>query len=164
MRVIRMLAGLTTLVGAVVLSGATPVDPDGFSSGRSCSFANTAGLYGFECWGSYPDFQGGLQPIAAVGMVRGDGRGHFAVDATLNSNFGSLPWKLDGEATLDASRDCLGQVIYSFQELGGQVLGPAVFDFSVVAGGEEILGSATAPGATGNSVPRVACRLVHIHR
>jgi hypothetical protein len=41
-------------------------------------------------------------------------------------------------------------------------VGPATFDFAVVANGNEILVSATAPQSTGFAVPRMACRLVKV--
>jgi hypothetical protein len=138
---------------------------------KSCSFRNTEGLYGFNCTGFFPPTTPGsavLQPIGFVGFVRGDGLGRFSGDATVSLDFGSLPARLDGQATLDPSRSCLGRVVYSTFEIEfapgvWQNVGPATFDFAVVADGREILGSATAPAGTGIAVPRMACRLVKVH-
>jgi len=109
-----------------------------------------------------------LQPIGFVGFVRGDGAGRFFGDATVSLDFGSLPVRLDGQATLDPARSCLGRVEYTTFEIEfapgvWQNVGPATFDFVVVANGKEILGSATAPTGTGIAVPRMACRLVKVH-
>ena len=155
-----------------------PAAPNDSSSARvnhraapACSFRNTEGLYGFNCTGFFPPTTPGssvLQPIGFVGFIRGDGQGRFSGDATVSLDFGSLPVRLDGQATLDPSRSCLGRVEYSTFEIEfapgvWQNVGPATFDFAVVADGREILGSATAPTGTGIAVPRMACRLVRVH-
>ena len=163
------------LVSAIV--GTTwGADPNARSA-RSCSFRNTEGLYGFNCTGFFPptppaSTSDALQPIGFVGYVRGDGHGRFYGPATVSLDFGSLPARLDGQATLDPERECLGRVVYSkFEiEFAPEVwvnVGPSTFDFVVVADGNEILGSATAPPSllgtpTGSAVPRMACRLVKI--
>jgi hypothetical protein len=75
---------------------------------------------------------------------------------------------VQGAPELDAStRSCLGRVSYTTFEIEfapgvWQNVGPATFDFVVVDGGKEILGSATAPAGTGIAVPRRACRLVRV--
>lgn len=166
--------GVVLLAAGSLFAVASAADRESESErGKVCSFRNTEGPYGFNCTGFYPrtDAQGsvvGQQPIGVVGVTRGDGRGHFSVEATLSTDFGSLPWKLDGDATLDPKRDCLGRVIYTTNQLtlgDGTVISlpPAVFDFAVAAAGDEILGSATAPGAFGDAVPRLACRLLKVH-
>jgi len=173
-RAIRTIPVLTLLAGASLIIAAAPAGGESDSKHqKSCSFRNTEGPYGFNCSGFYPrtNAQGevvGQQPIGAVGVVRGDGQGHFSVQATLSSDFGSLPWRLDGDATLDPERDCLGRVSYTTNQLtlgDGTVISlpPAFFDFAVAAGGDEILGSATAPGAFGDAVPRLSCRLLKVH-
>lgn len=137
---------------------------------RFCSFRNTEALYGFNCTGFFPPTTPGsaaLQPIGFVGFVRGDGRGRFYGDATVSLDFGSLPARLDGQATLDPTRSCLGRVSYTTFEIEfapgvWQNVGPATFDFVVVDDGKEILGSATAPAGAGIAVPRMACRLVRV--
>jgi hypothetical protein len=170
------LAGLLT-VGGLVYAKNIPGPNDGSAakadarSAKGCSFRNTEGLYGFNCTGFFPPTTPGstsLQPIGFVGFVRGDGLGGFGGDATVSLDFGSLPARLDGQATLDPSRSCLGRVTYSTFEIEfapgvWQNVGPATFDFVVVANGREILGSATAPAGTGIAVPRMACRLVKVH-
>jgi hypothetical protein len=176
-RAFRRLGSVAVVSTSVLLAGAAPVEKwerEARSTGgsKACSFANTEGLYGFTCSGFYPrtDATGaivGQQPIGVVGVLHGDGRGHYSADATLSSDYGSLPWRLEGDATLDAKRNCLGRVVYTTNQLtldSGYVLNlpPATFDFAVVGGGEEILGSATAPGLFGDAVPRLACRLVRV--
>jgi hypothetical protein len=143
---------------------------EGNDPGRACSFRNTEGLYGFNCTGFFPPTTPGataLQPIGFVGYVRSDGRGRFFGPATVSLDFGSLPARVDGIATLDPERECLGRVVYDTFEIEfapgvRQNVGPATFDFAVVDNGKEILGSATAPSATGSAVPRMACRLVKV--
>ena len=166
----RLLLAGTLAIGGLVLAGGSPARSEG-RPGRTCSFRNTEGLYGYNCTGFFPPTTPGssaLQPIGFVGFVRGDGAGHFSGPATVSLDFGSLPARLDGQATLDPARDCLGRVVYTTFEIEfapgfWQNVGPATFDFVVVANGDEILGSATAPTATGSAVPRMACRLVKIH-
>jgi hypothetical protein len=163
------LAG-TLAIGGLVLAGMTPARSEA-SPVRACSFRNTEGLYGFNCTGFFPPTTPGstaLQPIGFVGFVRGDGAGRFFGDATVSLDFGSLPARLDGQATLDPARSCLGRVEYTTFEIEfapgfWQNVGPATFDFVVVENGKEILGSATAPTGTGIAVPRMACRLVKVH-
>jgi hypothetical protein len=157
-------------IGGLLLAGMTPARSEA-SPVRACSFRNTEGLYGFNCSGFFPPTTPGstaLQPIGFVGFVRGDGAGRFFGDATVSLDFGSLPVRLDGQATLDPARSCLGRVEYTTFEIEfapgvWQNVGPATFDFVVVANGKEILGSATAPNGTGIAVPRMACRLVKVH-
>ena len=139
---------------------------------RSCSLRNTEGLYGFNCTGFFPPTTPGaatLQPIGFVGFIRGDGLGRFSGPATVSLDFGSLPARLGGTATLDPARECLGRVVYDTFEIEfapgfWQNVGPSTFDFAVVADGDEIFGSATAPGGTGSAVPRMACHLKKVHR
>jgi len=162
------LALAAALAAGGLIQGGSPARSEGRT--QACSFRNTEALYGFNCTGFFPPTTVGstaLQPIGFVGFVRGDGKGRFFGDATVSLDFGSLPARLDGQATLDPARSCLGRVVYSTFEIdfgGGFVnVGPATFDFVVVDGGKEILGSATAPGGTGSAVPRMACRLVRVH-
>ena len=168
-----MTRGCHSLALAAALSALGLVHGGSSAEGRpirACSFRNTEALYGFNCTGFFPPTTPGsaaLQPIGFVGFVRGDGRGRFFGDATVSLDFGSLPARLDGQATLDPNRSCLGRVEYTTFEIEfapgvWQNVGPATFDFVVVGGGKEILGSATAPTGTGIAVPRMACRLVRV--
>ena len=164
------LALAAALCAGGLIHGGSPARSEGRST-KACSFRNTEGLYGFNCTGFFPPTTPGssaLQPIGFVGFVRGDGKGRFFGDATVSLDFGSLPARLDGQATLDPARSCLGRVSYTTFEIEfapgvWQNVGPATFDFAVVDGGKEILGSATAPAGTGFAVPRMACRLVKVH-
>jgi len=168
MRVHWSAAVLSVSLGVMLSLQSARAEERPASKPRSCSFRNTEGLYGFNCTGFFPPTTPGstaLQPIGFVGFVRGDGKGRFHGPATVSLDFGSLPARIDGQATLDPARECLGRVSYTTFEIefapGYWVnVGPATFDFAVVAGGDEILGSATAPGATGSGVPRMQCRLV----
>lgn len=170
MRVQGKLAVLAVVAGAVLAGSEIRAEDRHASRPRSCSFRNTEGLYGFNCTGFFPPTTPGastLQPIGFVGYVRGDGRGRFYGPATVSLDFGSLPARIDGTATLDPTRECLGRVVYTTFEIEfapgvWQNVGPSTFDFAVVAGGDEILGSATAPTATGLGVPRMQCRLVRV--
>jgi len=102
-----------------------------------------------------------------VGYVRGDGRGRFFGDVSLNSGaaIGTIHEKVDGQATLDATRGCLGTVVYDKNKIevapGVFVPGPPLIaEFAIVEGGHEILGLPVEPGQAGDAVPRMACRLV----
>jgi len=169
-RAYHSLALAAALSAGGLIHGGNPALSEGRST-QACSFRNTEGLYGFNCMGFFPPTTPGsstLQPIGFVGFVRGDGRSRFFGDATVSLDFGSLPARLDGQATLDPARSCLGRVSYTTFEIEfapgvWQNVGPATFDFAVVDGGKEILGSATAPNGTGIAVPRMACRLVKVH-
>jgi hypothetical protein len=162
-------AGALAVGGLVSAKG--PSQAASHAPAKACSFRNTEGLYGFHCTGFFPPTTPGsstLQPIGFVGYVRGDGAGHFGGTGTVSLDFGSLPARFDGDATLDPARSCLGRVVYDPYEIEfapgvWQSVGPAIFDFTVVADGNEILGSAVAPGGTGIAVPRMACRLVKVH-
>lgn len=130
----------------------------------ACSIKLTKGLYGFQCHGS--SFTGvKLEPVTFIGTVEGDGRGMFEGYGTFNSSNGSADTHVKGPGTL--SDRCLGHVEYTNELLlpgGGTVpLDPISFDYTVVAGGAEILGTGRGfPGATGDFVPRLTCRLVRV--
>jgi hypothetical protein len=158
------LAGFAT-AGAGCQEGVAQAENE--LNGGSCNFRRTEGIYGFTCSGSSNLGQGPVL-ITAVGVATGDAKGVFSVRATLNAPLGSVPWRLKGPATLDA--DCFGRVSYDVNEIetppgsGTWIkLPPALFDFAVVGDGAEILGSAVAPGASGDDVPRLTCRLVRVN-
>jgi hypothetical protein len=134
----------------------------------ACNFHRTEGAYGFTCAGSLNLGQG-LVPVGAVGVVSGDGKGGFGGRGTLSTPLGSVPWRFNGAATMDA--DCFGRVSYDVNEIEAPPasgnwtkLPPALFDFAVVDDGSEILGSAVLPAGTGDAVPRLTCRLVRVAR
>jgi hypothetical protein len=141
---------------------------EGELSGGACTFDRTKGAYGFTCSGS-SNLGQGLVPVAVVGVVSGDAAGIFTGRGTLNTPHGSQPWRFKGPATMDP--DCFGRVTFDTNEIevpsgsGNWVkLPPDMFDFAVVGEGSEILGSLVAPGAAGEAVPRVTCRLVRVGR
>ncbi|TLY75739.1 MAG: hypothetical protein E6K43_04560 [Gammaproteobacteria bacterium] len=130
-----------------------------------CKLEMTRALYGFQCLGSA--FTGTkLEPVSFVGTVRGDGKGFFEGFGTFNSSNGSASTHVAGNGTLLPG--CFGHVDYTTNEIvvpgGGTVpLPPISFDFTVIHGGDEILGAGVAPaGTTGDVVPRLACRLVRV--
>ena len=69
-------------------------------------------------------------PAAMVGYIRGDGRGRFFGDVSLNSGapIGTIHEKVDGHATADPSRGCIATVVYdknSIELPGGVWIHPA---------------------------------------
>lgn len=127
-----------------------------------CTLKLTKGLYGFQCHGSA--FTGSaFEPITFVGTVEGDGRGLFEGYGTFSTSNGSVSTHVKGPGTL--SNRCFGHVDYTINEIvlpvGTIPLAPISFDYTVVDGGKEILGTGVAaPGVYGVDVPRITCRLV----
>ena len=131
---------------------------------RAC-IARSKGLYGFQCHGSA--FNGSIfEQVTFVGTVEGGGDGVFEGFGTFNSSNGSVSTHVKGPATF--GKNCFGRVEYTTNEIllpgGGTIpLPPVTFDFTVVDGGREILGTGVAAaGVTGDLVPRLTCRLVKI--
>lgn len=164
----RIISGtaLTAVIAALLISSnTTPVKAgDDDAKGPACNIRITKGLYGFQCHGSA--FTGvHLEPVTFVGTVDSNGRGLFEGGGTFNSSNGTASTHVKGIGTL--SDRCFGHIDYENELLlpgGGSVpLDPISFDYTVVAGGNEILGTEVgAPGATGDFVPRLTCRLVRI--
>src|SRR5215831_18708392 len=160
-----VVASLLALVGVFGLTRASAHDDEGQNV---CSFRDTEGLYGISCVGALQPGPGTpFGPAAMVGYIRGDGRGRFFGDVSLNSGaaIGTIHEKVDGQATLDATRGCLGTVVYDKNKIevapGVFVPGPPLIaEFAIVEGGHEILGLPVEPGQAGDAVPRMACRLV----
>lgn len=130
----------------------------------ACTFAAARGPYGFNCHGF--SFTGAtFEPVTFVGTVAGSATGFYDGYGTFNTSGGTIATHFAGQATLDGAR-CFGRVSYTTFEMllpgGGTVpLPPASFDFAVVLGGKELLGTGVAPaGVTGDLVPRLTCRLV----
>ena len=158
-------ATLTVAIAALGISSIVPVKADDDErKPPACSLKLTKGLYGFQCHGSA--FTGvKLEPVTFIGTVEGNGRGLFEGYGTFNSSNGSANTHVKGPGTL--SDRCFGHVEYTNELLlpgGGAVpLDPISFDYTVVSGGDEILGTGRGfPGATGDFVPRLTCRLVRI--
>ena len=135
---------------------------------QSACAAKTSNTYGFQCQGQAQLVPGvGLEPITLVGTVSGSRSGVFDGYGTLNSgSFGTLRQHLRGPAQFQ-DKTCFGHIQYKvFVALPGGVDGPELppldIDFTVVAGGDEILGAPTGYGLTGADVPRLACRLVNV--
>ena len=172
------LAGFTVLTVALV-GVASPIAPHAdqqpvaswnaaqASRARSCA-AKAAGDYGFQCHGSA--FTGSIhEPVTFVGTVTGTDDGFYEGYGTFNSSGGSASSHVAGQATFRPG--CFGHVDYTTNEIllpgGGTIpLPPVSFDFISVDGGNEILGTGVAnpPGATGDFVPRLTCRLVRTGR
>ena len=136
-----------------------------------CSFRNTEGLYGISCVGALQPGPGTtFGPAAMVGYIRGDGHGRFFGDVSLNTGapIGTIHEKVDGHSSVDPSRGCIATVVYDKNsiEVAPGVWSPPgsapplIADFAIVEGGHEILGLPVQPGAAGDAVPRLACRLV----
>ena len=165
-RIVRRLSLVFTAATLCATSAAPiTVDGDGDRNSPSCNLRMTRGSYGFQCHGS--SFTGTVhEPVTFVGTVDGDGAGTFDGFGTFNSSAGSASTHVRGSGTL--SPRCFGHVDYTTNEIllpdGGTVqLPPVSFDFAVVDGGKEILGTGVAPaGVTGDFVPRLTCRLVRI--
>jgi len=171
-RSIRILAASVLGLGsALVLGAAAWHDDDGLNV---CSFRSTEGLYGITCVGSLQPGPGApFGPAAMVGYVRGDGRGGFSGDVSLNTGapIGTIHEKLEGHATVDPARGCIGTVVYDNNSIE---IAPGVFtppgsapkltaDFAIVDNGHELLGLPVEPGQSGDALPRLACRLVKTH-
>ncbi len=128
----------------------------------ACNFAMIKGPYSFQCHGSA--FTGvALEPVSFVGTVSGNGTGFFEGHGTFNSSGGSASTHFSGPSTPVSS--CVGRVTYTTYEIltpvGPIPLPPVSFDYVVVLGGKELLGTGVAPpGVTGDFVPRLTCRLV----
>ena len=126
-----------------------------------------AGTYGFQCTGQVQLVPGlGLEPVTFAGTVTGDRNALFTGYGTFNSSFGAARQRVVGQSVFQ-DRSCFGRIHYRvFLQLGGggeAELAPLDIDFSVVNGGNEILGTPTAlPGITGAAVPRLTCRLVKV--
>ena len=158
--------GVARSASAAPVDGAAGGDDEALTAG--CKFRHTTGAYGFACSGSQNLGQGPV-PVAAVGVLAGDGKGALSGHGTLNTPLGSLPWRFSGSETVAA--DCFGRVNYDGNEIESPAgsgawikLPPALFDFAAVDDAAEILGSAIAPGGLGDDVPRLTCRLVRIAR
>ena len=130
-----------------------------------CNLQQTRALYGFQCHGF--SFTGStLEPVTFVGTVRGDGKGFFEGTGTFSSSNGSVSTHVAGQATL--LPNCFGHVDYTTNEIvlpnhATIPLPPVSFDYTVVNGGREILGTGVAPSGTqGDQVPRLTCRLVRV--
>ena len=139
-------------------------DAESAAGPQACDIAMTRALYGFQCHGSTTQNGATLEQVTFIGTVRGDGRGFFDGRGTFNSSLGSLSTHVFGRGTLLPG--CFGHVNYKNELVtpqGTSPLPPVSFDYTVVKGGEEILGTgvATPPGdAVGVLVPRLTCRLV----
>ncbi len=153
---------------AFVLTAASlPASADDHSGAQTSCAARTSQAYGFQCQGQaqlVPSV--GLEPITLVGTVTGSHSGIFDGYATLNSgSFGSLREHLRGNAVFQ-DRTCFGHIQYKVWVAlaggNGPELPPLDIDFTVVAGGDEILGAPTGYGVYGPAVPRLTCRLVKI--
>ena len=160
----------TALAAAALVLGATSITAaanDGQSVQNYCA-AKTSKTYGFQCQGQAQLSPGlGLEPITLVGTVTGSRSGVFDGYGTLNSgSFGTLRQHLRGPAQFQ-DRTCFGHIQYRvFIALPGGGDGPELppldIDFTVVSGGNEILGAPTGYGATGADVPRLVCRLIPV--
>jgi hypothetical protein len=168
-RSIRILAACVVGLGAVLVLGAAAWrDDDGQNV---CGFRNTEGLYGISCVGSLQPGPGApFGPASMVGYIRGDGHGRFFGDISLNTGapIGTIHEKIDGHATVDPARGCIGTVVYDNNSIE---IAPGVFsppgtapkltaEFAIIEDGHEILGLPVEPGQSGDALPRLACRLV----
>jgi len=141
---------------------------DESQSVQSSCAAKTSKTYGFQCQGQAQLSPGlGLEPVTFVGTVTGSRSGVFDGYGTLNSSFGTLRQHLQGPAQFQ-DRTCFGHIQYkvwiALPTGNGPELPPLDVDFTVVAGGNEILGTPTGYGATGADVPRLVCRLLNVVR
>jgi hypothetical protein len=141
------------------------VAQDGPSREIQACIAQAQGPYGFQCHGSA--FNGSFfEPVTFVGTVEADRHAVYEGFGTFSSSNGSVSAHVKGQATF--GKNCFGRVEYTTNEIllaGGGVIPllPVTFDFTVVDGGKEILGTGVAPaGVTGDFVPRLTCRLVKI--
>jgi len=164
-----IVASVLGLVAVFGLARAAAHDDDGQNV---CSFRSTEGLYGISCVGALQPGPGTpFGPAAMVGYIRGDGRGRYFGDVSLNTgaSIGTIHEKVDGHSTIDPTRGCIATVTYDNNQIevaqGVWVPGPPLIaDFVIVEGGHEILGLPIQPGQSGDAVPRLACRLVKTTR
>ena len=159
---------LATAALAFGASSFTAAANEGPSVQSYCA-AKTSKTYGFQCQGQVQLSPGlGLEPVTLVGTVTGSRSGVFDGYGTLNSGtFGTIRQHLQGPAQFQ-DRTCFGHIQYrvwiALPGGNGPELPPLDIDFTVVAGGNEILGAPTGYGATGADVPRLVCRLVNVVR
>jgi hypothetical protein len=168
-----------TLIGFVPVA-AVADGPSSHANANAC-FAMAKGAYGFNCVGSA--FTGAaLEPISFGGVVEGSATGFYEGYGTFNSSNGSAHTHFSGQVNYGkncaghadceaaTTKNCWGHIDYTTNEIlvpGGVIrLDPVSVDAAVVDGGREILGTPvpipSIPGATGDFVPRFACRLVKI--
>ncbi len=159
---LRLPALIASTIACAVFAAPAFADDNG-RHGRTCA-AKAKGLYGFLCDGS--TFNGvAFDQVTYVGTVDCDEKAFCEGYGTFNSDQGSVDTHIAGAGTF--GRNCFGRIVYTTNEIvlpgGGTIpLPPATFDFIAVDDSNEILGSGVAPGMTGDSVPRLTCRLVRI--
>lgn len=153
-------------VCAVAAALTVPAASAGPTSGEACAL-KAQGVYGFQCHGT-ASTGGAAEPVTYVGTVEGRYDGFYEGYGTFNSSQGSAQTHVAGFATFGAN--CMGRVAYTTNEIlipgGGTVALPTlIIDFVPVNHFSEILGAPVAlPGASGDAVPRMVCRLVRIGR
>lgn len=165
-RYLWMFACATT-VASVLLNGSPTLAQEkagDHDAGPPCTMRQTNALYGFQCHGTSL-IGSSFEPVTFIGVVEGDGKGLFEGTGTFSSSMGSLPTHVKGTST--PLSQCFGHVTYSTNEIvlpnATIPLEPIQFDYTVVDGGREILGTGTAPtGVLGVNVPRMTCRLVRV--
>lgn len=160
-------AASVTALASLLLYGSPTFAQERFDDrgdGPPCTMKMTKALYGFQCHGTSL-IGSTFEPVTFIGVVEGDGKGLFEGTGTFSSSMGSLPTHVKGTST--PLTQCFGHVKYSTNEIvlptGTIPLDPIEFDYTVVDGGKEILGTGTAPvGVLGVNVPRMTCRLVRV--
>lgn len=154
---------LSCLAVACALVSAPAIAAKDEFSPQACAL-RAAGVYGFQCSG-VASTGAALEPVTFVGTVEGRDDAFYEGTGTFNSSQGSNTTHVAGFATFQ--QNCFGRVSYTTNEIllpgGGKVpLPPLIIDFVAVNDFNEILGTPVAPGATGDFVPRLTCRLVRI--
>jgi hypothetical protein len=156
------MSSIVAAIACAMTAASATAASDPFSP-QACAI-QAAGVYGFQCSG-VASTGAALEPVTFVGTVEGRDDGFYDGTGTFNSSQGSAPTHVAGFATF--GKYCFGRVVYSTNEIllpgGGTVpLPPLVIDFVPVNNFTEILGAPVGPGAAGDFVPRLSCRLVRI--
>ncbi len=114
----------------------------GASHAQSCSNRSAKGTHGYSCTG----FVNGA-PFANVGVVVGDGRGHWngRGRVSLNGDIHSWTHKTRPDQPAVVNSDCTGSVTYEVT-FDGYPAPDAHFDFVIVSDGAELKGFPTEPG------------------
>ena len=132
-----------------------------------CSNKSIQGSYASTCTGTVVINQSTSMPIAIIGVVTSDGKGHFEGPATADFGGQFMPeyFSTTGPNAQPSvvNSDCTGTITYEMYTANpisqdSVDLGPLPIDFVVMDDGNQIRGMPTAPGYI------VTCQLIRVHQ